>query len=105
MDEIQQVSTKYFKNVSFFFIQWKLKPSKLFNLKIDGVNIKQVFTVKYVGVTFDSNLTWKSHINELCCKLSKTIGIISKLRYNGNVDILTMLYYPLIYRLLIYGVG
>ena len=31
----------------------KLKPSKLINLKIDGLNIKQVFTVKYLGVTFD----------------------------------------------------
>ena len=53
----------------------KLKPSKLLNLKIDGVNIKQVFTVKYLGVTFDSNLTWKNHINELCSKLSKTVEI------------------------------
>ena len=43
----------------------KLKPSKLPNLKIDGVRIKQVSTVKYLGVTFDSNLTWKNHINEL----------------------------------------
>ena len=51
----------------------KLKPSKLFNLKIDGVNSKQVFTVKYLGVTFDSNLTWKNHINELCSKLPKTV--------------------------------
>ena len=67
-------------------------PSKLFNLKFDRVNIKQVFTFKYLGVTFDSNLTWKNHINELCSNLSKTVGIISKLRYNVNVDILTMLY-------------
>ena len=82
----------------------KLKPSKLLNLKIDGVNIKQVFTVKYLGVTFDSNLTWKNHINELCSKLSKTVGIFSKLRYNVNIDILIMLYYSLIYPFLIYGV-
>ena len=81
-----------------------MKPSKLFNLKIDGINIKQVFTVKYLGVAFDSNLTWKNHINELCSKLSKTVGIISKLRYNVSVDILTMLYYSLIYPFLIYGV-
>ena len=54
----------------------KLKPSKLFNLKVDGVNIKQVFTVRYLGVTFDSNFTWKNHINELCSKLSKTVGVI-----------------------------
>ena len=75
----------------------KLKPSNLFNLKIDGVNIKQVFTVKYLGVTFDSNLTWKIHINEFYSKLSKTVGIFSKLRYNVNIDILIMLYYSLIY--------
>ena len=82
----------------------KLKPSKLFHLKIDGVNIKQVFTVKCLGVAFDSNLTWKNHINELCSKLSKTVGIISKLRYNISVDIPTMFYYSLIYPFLIYGV-
>ena len=62
MDEIQQVSTKYFKTNFILFHSKKLKPSKLFNLKIDGVNIKQVFTVKYLGVTFDSNRTRKNHI-------------------------------------------
>ena len=56
------------------------------NLKIDGVNIQEVSTVKYLGVTFDSNLTWKNHVNELCLKLSKTVGIFSKLRYYVNVD-------------------
>ena len=39
-----------------------MKPSKLLNLKIDGVSINQVSTVKYLGVTFDSILTWKNHI-------------------------------------------
>jgi len=55
-------------------------------------------------MTGESNLTWKNHINELCSKLSKTVGIFSKLRYNVNIDILTMLYYSLIYPFLIYGV-
>ena len=57
-----------------------------------------------ISVTFDSNLTWKNHINELCSKLSKTVGIFSKLRYNVNFDILIMLYYSLIYPFLICGV-
>ena len=75
----------------------RLKPYKSLNLKIDGVNIQEVSTVKYLGVTFDSNLTWKSHINELCLKLSK-------LRYYINVDILIMLYCSLIYLFLTYGI-
>ena len=58
----------------------KLKPYKTFNLKIDGVNIQEVSTVKYLGVTFGSNLTWKNHVNELCLRLSKAVGIFSKLR-------------------------
>ena len=48
--------------------------------------------VKYLGVTFDSNLTWKNYVNELCLKLSKTVGI------------LIMLYYSLIYPFLTYGI-
>ena len=54
----------------------RLKPYKSLNLKIDGVNIQEVSTVKYLGVTFDLNVTWKNHVNELCLKLSKTIGIV-----------------------------
>ena len=31
----------------------------------------------YLGVIFDSCLTWINHINNLCQKISKTVGIIS----------------------------
>ena len=82
----------------------RLKPYKSLNLKIDGVSIQEVSSVKYLGVTFDSNLTWKNHVNELCLKLSKTVGIFSKLRYYVNVDILIMLYYSLIYSFLSNGI-
>ena len=51
----------------------------------------EVSMVKYLGISFDSNLTWKNHVNDLCLKLSKTVGIFSKLRYYVNVDILIML--------------
>ena len=48
--------------------------------------------------------TRKNHVNELCLKLLKTVGIFSKLRYYVNVDILIMLYYSLIYPFLTYGI-
>ena len=69
-------------------------------LKIDDELIKQVDSTKYLGITFDSNLTWKSHINELCLKLSKTVGILSKVRYYVSKHI----HYSLIYPFLTYGV-
>ena len=82
----------------------KLKTSQSLRIKIDGTLIKQVDSTKYLGITFDSNLTWKSHINELCLKLSKTVGILSKVRHFVDNHILVMLYYSLIYPFLTYGV-
>ena len=46
----------------------------------------------------------EKHINKLCLKLSKTVGILSKVRHFVNQDILIMLHYSLIYPFLIYGV-
>ena len=92
------------KTSSFLFHSKKLKPYKTLKLKINGVNIQQVSTVKYLGVTFDANLTWKNHIDELCLKLSKTVGVVSKLRYYVNIDVLKILYNSLIYHYFTYGV-
>ena len=71
-----------------FFHSSKLKPNQSLRIKIDDTPIKKVDSTKYLGITFDSNLTWKSHINELCLKLSKTVGILSKVRHFVNKHIL-----------------
>ena len=73
----------------------KLKPNQSLRIKIDDELIKQVDSTKYLDITFDSNLTWKSHINELC---------LSKVRCYVSKHILVMLYYSLIYPFLTYGV-
>ena len=56
----------------------KLKPNQSLRIKIDDALIKQVDSTKYLGLASDSNLTWKSHINELSLKLSKTVGILKE---------------------------
>ena len=63
--------------VLFHSKSW-LEPYKSLNLKTDGVNIQEVSKVKYLGVTFESNVTWKNHVNELCLKLLNTVGVFSK---------------------------
>ena len=40
--------------------------------------IKQFDSTKYLGITFGSNLTWKSHINELCLKHIKNSRYLVK---------------------------
>ena len=36
--------------------------------------------IKYLGVMIDESLTWKYHIAFVCSRISRNIGIISKLR-------------------------
>ena len=59
--------------------------------------------VKYLGILIDSNLSWKFHIDSICKKIKKSIGIFSKLRYFVPLKILVNLYYALIYPFLTYG--
>lgn len=97
----KRLAVSVLKTNYILFRSKKLKPCKSFNLLIDRVNIKQVPTVKYVGVTFESNcsnLSWKYRIDELCLQLSKAVGIdLCKPRYYNNIDKLTLFYYSLIY--------
>ena len=66
--------------------------------------MKQEFSIKYLGVTLDSELNWKSHISFVENKIKRSIGILSKLRYYINLSTLKNLYYSLIYPFLIYGI-
>ena len=104
MTEVSVETCLVISKVLLFSLNFK--PNQSLRIKIDDELIKQVdsTTCKYLGITFDSNLTWKSHINDLCLKLSKTVGILSKVRYYVSKHILVMLYYSLIYPFLTYGV-
>ena len=68
-----------------------------------------IFSVKYLGVNFDSNLTMKNRVNELCLKLIKNCRHIFQIKIlYYNVDILIVLYcsliYPFTYGIQFYGV-
>ena len=73
-------------------------------LQIDNRYIKRETEMKYLGITLDSHLNWKSHISFVSSKIKRSIGIISKARHYVNLDILVNLYYCLIYPYLIYGI-
>ena len=44
-------------------------------------NLEMKDYVKYLGLMIDSNLSWKYHIESICHKISKSIGIIAKIRH------------------------
>ena len=57
--------------------------------------ITKVQNVKFLGVYFDDRLSWNFHVNILCTKLAKNIGILSRLQFLPQ-EILKLLYYSLI---------
>ena len=71
-------------------------------LKIDEKPIHRVTSTKFLGVYVDEHLTWKVHIDYICKKVSKSIGILLKARRYLNQNTLQQLYYTFIYPYLSY---
>ena len=49
------------------------------NVTIDNSGIAEVPSHKLLGVTLDRNLTFEPHIDELCKKLSKRLGLLKQI--------------------------
>ena len=69
----------------------------------DGL-IKSVNKAKYLGTLLDAKLTFSDHIKALETKVSRSVGILSKLKYFLPQDALLKLYYALIHSHLNYGI-
>jgi len=77
---------------------------KKITLKIYKKAISEGDQVKYLGITIDSTLSWRTHIDNVSTKISKTIGLLYKIRYFVDIKIIKTLYYSLVYPHLLYGI-
>ena len=64
--------------------------------------MNQVSSTKFLGVLVDEKLSWKEHIHALTNKMSRSLGIIRRVRGLVHQACLLTLYYSLIYPYLIY---
>ena len=74
------------------------------NIQINGSNIEFVENFIFLGITINNKLNWNSHINKVTNKISKTVGILNKLRSFLTSDVLQTIYNTLILPHLIYGI-
>ncbi len=77
-------------------------------LKIDDAVIEKVKDFNFLGLVLNKNLTWKTHTNKVSNSISKTIGILNRLKHFLPIQIKLTLYNSLIlshinYCLLIWG--
>ena len=80
----------------------KQRSARHFDIRIGKTNIEQVNEIKYLGVIFNDKLSWKSHIQHVCSKLSSGSWALLKLRNYVDTTTLKTVYYALIYSYLQY---
>ena len=69
--------------------------TKHLNFRLSGQQLKIKQTTKYLGVILDENLSWQSQINVLLTKLSRSTGVISKMRHYLSYRTMLSVYYAL----------
>ena len=69
----------------------------------DVLPITIVKNAKYLGVTFDESLSFECHIKKLVKRLSRTVGILTKVKPFLNTKVLLNLYYAIFHSHLQYG--
>ena len=65
-------------------------------LTINNHNIERVTDFNFLGLTIDQHMSWNNHINKISVKITKTIGILSRLKRFLPQKILLMIYNSLI---------
>jgi hypothetical protein len=69
----------------------------------DGIIQKNDCTI-FLGINIYCNLTFSNHLNFICSKISKTIGILYKIRNYMPTNVLISIYQGLILPYLTYGI-
>ena len=50
------------------------------NITLNDHKIQNVKFTKFLGVTIDEHLSWKYHVNDIACKISRVIGVLNRLK-------------------------
>jgi len=115
-DELEKVSAwlkanKLIINVSkskAMMFHQRNKRTPTLEIKLNNEIVQFVDTFNYLGIILDQRLTWGAHTQSISTKISKVIGILSKLKHFLPPYILKIIYDALItsrikYGLLIWG--
>ena len=89
---------------NFLIVPPKLnKPFPQTNIFLNNISILQCISIKYLGLTIDMNLNFDFHISNIAYKISRTVGIMSKIRHYLSETALLKIYYAQIHSNLLYG--
>ena len=74
-----------------------------FKFKMDGKKLYPSKFVKYLGILIDSNLTFSYHMNSISSKLSRAIGLLSRILHYVTKGIIRSIYFAIFSSILTYA--
>jgi len=75
-----------------------------FSVSINHYPISKQSSLKYLGVILDDKLNWKPQIEKLVTQLSKSCGMLFKLKHYTNISVLKSVYFALFHAYLTYSI-
>jgi len=66
------------------------------HISINDNRIENVCSMKFLGVIIDQNLSWKNHVDHICKKIGKALGVLHRIRHQVPGYIMLQLYNTLI---------
>ena len=80
-----KISLNASKTELIIFRDPRKKPTYSMKIRINGKKLTPCSSVKYLGIYIDEHLNWNTHLAELRPKLSRAVGMLSKIRYKRHL--------------------
>ena len=71
---------------------------------LNNIELKQVYSIKYLGLIFDQHMRWEIHANKTINKLRYLLSIFYKLKQVFRKNTLLKIYYGLFQSRAVYGI-
>lgn len=91
-------------NSILFYGQNKRIPENSIQIKLNNRQIDEVSSMKFLGVYFDSKLTWKAHITSKANQIVKVVSVLARLKHSMPKFTLRLIYNSLILPHLTYAI-
>ena len=70
---------------------------------LEGTDLENVESNKYLGVTITSDLRWNTHVSNVCTKTNRTLGFLRRDLYSCPQEVKKTAYKGVVCQVLDYG--